>query len=92
MMGGEFPLEIKEIAGVALYQLSLERIEDKVKSRFFSDIKIELGKDSLKNKKKLFMKSLKESSSEEESKAIMNELYKIEQNLQNLKSKKFQSQ
>ena len=41
MMGGEFPLEIKEIAGVALYQLSLERIEDKVKSRFFSDIKIE---------------------------------------------------
>ena len=92
MMGGEFPLEIKEIAGVALYQLSLERIEDKVKSRFFSDIKIELGKDSLKNKKKLFMKSLKESSSEEESKAIMNELYRIEQNLQNLKSKKFQSQ
>jgi DNA primase len=92
MSGGDFPLEIKEIAGAALYQLSPKEIEDKVKNRLFASIKIELRKDSLKNEKKSLLGKLKEPSTEGGPKNIMNKLYNIEQNLQKLKSQKFQSQ
>ena len=92
MSGGDFPLEIKEIAGAALYQLSPKEIEDKVKNRFFASIKIELRKDSLKNEKKSLLGEIKESSIEGRSEDVMNKLYNIEQNLQKLKSQKFQSQ
>ena len=92
MMGEKTPIEIKEIVGAALYQIAPLTVEEKVKNRFFNDIKIELRRDSLKRKKRFFLEKLKELSSEEEVKSIMNQLYKIEHNLQSLKSQKAHSQ
>ena len=88
MMGEETPIEIKEIVGAALYQLAPRSVEEKVRNRFFSDIKIELKRDSLKRDKKSFLEKLKQLSSDEEIKNIMNQLYKIENDLQSLKSQK----
>ena len=88
MMGEETPIEVKEIVGAALYQITPRSVEEKVRSRFFNDIKIELKRDSLKRDKKSFLEKLKTLSSDEEIKNIMNQLYKIENDLQSLKSQK----
>ena len=88
MMGEETPIEVKEIVGAALYQIAPRSVEEKVRNRFFNDIKIELKRDSLKRDKKSFLEKLKTLSSDEEIKNIMNQLYKIENDLQSLKSQK----
>ena len=88
MMGEETPIEVKEVVGAALYQLAPRSVEEKVRDRFFNDIKIELKRDSLKRDKKLFLEKLKKLSSDEETKNIMNQLFKIENDLQSLKSQK----
>ena len=87
-MGEETPIEVKEIVGAALYQIAPRSVEEKVRNRFFNDIKIELKRDSLKRDKKSFLEKLKTLSSDEEIKNIMNQLYKIENDLQSLKSQK----
>ena len=84
----EYPIEIREIAGAALYKYQKTKLNDKVIERLLFDIKRRLKEEKLKKKKKTLKEQQKSCSSQEELNSLLQGIIVIDKELKNLKKQK----
>ena len=84
----DFSEELKEAVSSALFKYKVKEVDSKTKNRILHDLKLKIQIDALKVKKDEIKARQKMCSSDEEMNALLNELTKIEKQLQLIKKTK----
>lgn len=85
----EYPLELKEVVGVTLFNYQRTILEERIVHKLLEDIKIRLHEDKLKSKREQLRIKQNSCTIQTEKNILIQELIEIEKDINKLKSHKY---